>query len=70
MSDCCQRLSYAHMKKIKSAAKQNRVFRRFIKQNWVRHQTVNEKIIGMLQDIQDSIEIIARQIARWIKSGQ
>jgi hypothetical protein len=66
------------MKKIKNKVKQHRSVRRFIKQlfsSFIKRQNRNfkadnEKIIGMLQDIQDSIEIIARQIARWVKSGE
>jgi hypothetical protein len=66
------------MKKINNAAKQHRYVRRFIKQlfsSFIKRQTCNyqaenEKIIEMLQDVQDSIEIIARQIARWVKSGE
>jgi hypothetical protein len=66
------------MKKINNKVKQHRSVRRFIKQlfsSFIKHQNRNHKaenakIIGMLQDIQDSIEIIARQIARWVKSGE
>jgi len=66
------------MKKIKKAAKQRRSFRRFIRQlfsSFIKRQNCNcqegiEKIIGKLQDTEDSIEIIARQIARWVESGK
>jgi hypothetical protein len=64
------------MKKIYNKA--NRSFRKFfsrlfsslIKRHNHNYQTEIKKIIEMLQDIQDSIEIMARQMARQIKSGE
>jgi hypothetical protein len=66
------------MKKIKYKVKQHRSIRRFIKQLFSsvikrqnrNYKADNAKIIEMLRDIQDSIEIIARQVARWVKSGE
>ena len=66
------------MKKIKNKVKQHCSVRRFIRQlfsSFIKRQNHsykadNKKIIGMLQNIKDSIEIIARQIARWVKSGE
>jgi hypothetical protein len=65
------------MKKINNAAKQHRPFRRLVRQlfsSFIKHQNRfqkdNEKIIEMLRDIQGSIEIIARQIARWVEPGE
>jgi len=66
------------MKKINNNVKQHRSVRRFIKQlfsSFIKrqnrnYQADNAKIIEMLRDIQDSIEIIARQIARRVKSSE
>jgi len=66
------------MKKIYNQARPQRSFRRYVRKlfsNFIKHQKRNcpaeqEKIIEMLQDIQDSIEIIARQIARWVRPGE
>jgi hypothetical protein len=66
------------MKKINNAAKQNRSFRRFINQllsSLIKRQKCGchkefENVLEKLQGIEDSIEIIARQIARWVKSGE
>jgi hypothetical protein len=61
---------------------QYRSIRRFVKKLFVSFikcqsdgyedgfQRDNEKIIAMLQDLQDSIEIIARQINRWVELGK
>jgi predicted DNA-binding protein len=62
------------MKKIYNAA-QNRSFRRWVRQlfsSWMNRQKRNylEEILEKLQDMEDSIEIIAREIARQIKSGK
>lgn len=69
----------AGMKRIKNAAKrtkhvlaQDGYFRRFVRQlfsSWMKRQSGNyrkeiEKIAEKLQDIESSIEIIARQMAR------
>ncbi len=72
-----QRLSCAYMRKIYSTA-QRRSFRRWVRQlfcGWIKRRNGNclagiEKVIEKLQDIEDSIEIIAREIARPIKSGK
>jgi hypothetical protein len=62
------------MKKIYNKAKPHRYFRRLVPQ-WfsrlINHQNCNcqfeiEKVTDMLQDIEVSIEIIARQVARWV----
>jgi hypothetical protein len=66
------------MKKIYNKAKQHRSFRRLVrewfssllKRQSCNHQAEFEKIIQMLQEIDDSIEIIAREIAWQIKSGE
>jgi hypothetical protein len=66
------------MKKINNKAQQHRSFRRFIKQLFssvIKRQGRNdqkgrEKVFKRLRDIQDSIDIIARQIARWAKFGE
>jgi hypothetical protein len=73
-----QCLSWAYMKKANQASKENRAFRRSVRKffvscmkrqngsGWAEIQT----IIEMLREIEDSIEIIAREIARQIKSGK
>jgi hypothetical protein len=65
------------MKKINNAAKLHRSFRRLVRQLFSsfiklqnRFQKDKEKIIKILRDTQGSIEIIARQIARWVESGE
>jgi hypothetical protein len=75
---CLQRLFCAYMKKINNRVKQHRFVRRFIKQlfsGFIKRQNRNykagnEKIVEMLQDIQDSIEIMAREMARQAKRGE
>jgi hypothetical protein len=72
----------ASMKKIYNAAKrkkhgipQNGYFRRLVRHlflSWIKRQNSNyldeiEKIVGKLGDIEESIEIIAREIARQAK---
>jgi len=60
------------MKNIYNAAP-NRSFRRWVKQvfsSFIKRQNYLEKIFEKLKDIEDSIEIIAREIARQIKSGK
>jgi hypothetical protein len=55
---------------------QHRSFRRFIRKMFAsflkrqscNHQAEIQKVIAMLEDIGDSIEIIAREIARQIRS--
>ena len=64
------------MKKTNNKVKQYRSFRRFvsqlfsslIKRQSYNHQAEIQKIIAMLEDINDSIEIIAHEIARQIRS--
>jgi hypothetical protein len=73
-----RRLLCAYMKKTHNKAKQHRFFRRFVRQlfsSLIKRQNCNcleeiQKVIEMLREIEDSIEIIARQIARQIKSGK
>jgi hypothetical protein len=63
------------MKQIYNKAEQQRSVRRLIRQwfsSFVKHHNCRskrdtKKIIQMLQEIEDSIEIIARQVARWAK---
>jgi len=66
------------MKKIYNNAKPHRSFRRLVKE-WFssllkrqncKHHGEFETIIQMLQGIDDSIEIIAREIARWARSDK
>jgi hypothetical protein len=66
------------MKKTYNQAKPHRSFRRLVsqwfssllkRQNWNHHAEI-QKIIAMLQDIGDSIEIIAREIARQRKADE
>ena len=69
---CFQRLFFAYMKKINNAGKQKRPFLKVIKLDSAKHPSYNYKaankiIIRLLKDIQDSVEIIARQIARWVR---
>jgi uncharacterized protein YjiS (DUF1127 family) len=60
------------MKKTNKNVRQNRFLRRFIRQlcsslikrQRCNHQAELQKVIAMLQDIGNSIEIIAREIAR------
>ncbi|HAO79603.1 MAG TPA: hypothetical protein DCQ92_11630 [Verrucomicrobia subdivision 3 bacterium] len=66
------------MKKTNKNVKQHRFFRRFIRQLFsslikrqsCNHQAEMQKVIAMLQDIGDSIEIIAREIARQLKADE
>src|ERR1035438_1668547 len=82
---CPYRLFCVYMKKIIDATKPNtrvvpshRSFRRFfrkmfasfLKRQSCNHQAEIQKVITMLQDIGDSIEIIAREIARQIKADE
>jgi hypothetical protein len=63
------------MKNITKAAQRNRSFRRLVGQwfsSLLKRQNGDcqknfEEVMAKLQDIEDSIEIIARQIARWAK---
>ena len=62
------------MKKTDNAA-QSGSFRRWVKQMFAsfikrQHRNYLTEIFEKLQDIEDSIEIIAREIARQIKSGK
>ena len=45
-----------------------KMFASFLKRQSCNHQVEIQKVIAMLQDIGDSIEIIAREIARQIKA--
>lgn len=62
------------MKQIYNTA-QKRTFRKWIKDlflSWIRLQSCNheqdfERVFERLQEIEDLIEIIARQVARWTK---
>jgi hypothetical protein len=63
------------MKNIYNATEQSRSFRRLVRQwfsSLLKRHTCNhredfEQVLEKLQDIEDLIEIIARQIARWAK---
>jgi hypothetical protein len=63
------------MKNTHNKTKQNRSFRRFVRQlfsSLIKRQNCNcleeiQKVIEMLREIEDLVEIIARQIARQIK---
>jgi hypothetical protein len=60
------------MKKIYNTG-QRRLFRRWVRQlfsSWMKRQNCLEKILERLQDIEDQVEIIAREIAKQIKSGK
>jgi len=62
------------MEKIYNATP-NRSFRKWIKQlflSWNKRPNQNylEEIFEKLQEIEDSIEILARQIARQVKRGE
>jgi hypothetical protein len=46
------------------------MFASFLKRQSCNHQAEIQKVITMLQDIGDSIEIIAREIARQIKADE
>jgi len=60
------------------AVPSHRSFRRFVRKmfaSFLKHQSCNhqveiQKVITMLQDIGDSIEIIAREIARQLKADE
>ena len=77
LSVCPRRLSCAHMKNIYNTA-QKRSFRKWVRQlfsSWIKYHNCNcqqelEKVIAKLQEIEDSIEIMARQMARQIKSRE
>lgn len=64
--------------KTNKSVKQHRFFRRFmrqlfsslIKRQSCHHQVEMQKVIALLQDIDDSIEIIAREIARQLKADE
>ena len=66
------------MGKILNTAKRSsfekRSFRRWVRQlfvGWIKHQNSESKnIYALLQDIKDSVEIIAREIARQSKRGK
>jgi hypothetical protein len=63
------------MKKIYNKTKQHHFVRRFVGQlfsSLIKRQNCNclveiQKVIEILRGIEDSIEIIARQVARWAK---
>jgi hypothetical protein len=65
------------MKKLHTGAKPHQSFRRFVRKlfaSLLKHQSSNhrkehQKMVKALQDIQSSIEIIAREIARQAKRG-
>ena len=67
-----------YMKTTKNKVKQHRSFRRLVRQllsGLIKHQSCDhqqdiQKVIAMLQDIGESIEIIAREIARQIKGRE
>jgi hypothetical protein len=46
------------------------MFASFLKRQSCNHQSEIQKVIAMLQDIGDSIEIIAREIARQLKADK
>jgi hypothetical protein len=66
------------MENTHNKTKQNRSFRRLVRQfftSWTKRQNCNcldeiQKVIEMLREIEDSIEIIARQIARQARQGE
>lgn len=71
---CLWPLSCAYMTKIKNAA-QNRSFRRWVRQvftGFIKRQDRNylEEIFEKLQDLKESIDIMAREIARQAKRGR
>ena len=71
---CSCHLFCAYMKNIYNTA-QKQSFRRWVSQlftGWAKRQHRNylEEIFEMLQDIKDSIDIIAREIARQAKQGE
>jgi len=66
------------MKKTNNKAKRHRSFRRLVRQwfssllkrhDYICHGEV-QKVIGMLREIDESIEIIAREIARWARADK
>ena len=66
------------MKNKNNASTRNRSFRRLVKKwfsSLIKRQTGDylknfERVMGRLQDIEDSIEIIAREITRQVKRGE
>jgi hypothetical protein len=64
-----------HMKKTNNKVKQHRSLRRFVKRLFssvIKRQSCNcaeevKKVFEVLSEMRDSIEIIARQVARWAK---
>jgi hypothetical protein len=74
---CSRHLSCAYMKKIYNTA-QKRFLRGWVKQlfsSWIKRQNYNyekdfETVIEKLQDIEESIEIIAREIYRQSKKSK
>ena len=46
------------------------MFASFLKRQSCNHRAEIQKVIAMLQDIGDSIEIIAREIARQLKADE
>lgn len=72
-----QRLTCAYMKTINHASKEHRSFRRSVRKffdSWLKRQNCScqaetQTIIAMLQEIEASIEIIAREMARQIKQN-
>jgi hypothetical protein len=66
------------MKIIYNKAKRYRSFRRFVRRwfsSLLKRQDCHcsgdvQKVIGMLREIDESIEIIAREIARWARSDK
>jgi hypothetical protein len=66
------------MKKIYNKAKPHQSFRRYVKElfrNFIKHQNCGcsreiERAIEVLLDVQESVEIIAREIARQLKANE
>jgi hypothetical protein len=66
------------MKKTNNKAKRHRSFRRLVRQwfsSLLKRHDCNchgevQKVIGMLWEIDESIGIIAREIARWARSDK
>ena len=75
---CCQRVSFVYMKNIQNKIKPHRSFPRVVRQwfsSLMKRQHCNhvaefETIIQLLHGIEDSIEIVAREIARWARSDE
>ena len=59
----------------KVAVRKHRTFRRFVRKmfgDFTKRQcctSFEKEAIQRLQEIEDTIEIIARQMARWLKAG-